>query len=160
MDLTQLIGPSQHEISASQMSIRALIVFIYGLALVRIAGRRIFGRWSALDIVVSVVIGSNLSRAMTGNAPLMAVLVASTLLIAVHWLLSLALAHSRMLSRLIEGKPIHLARDGKLDEKLAKWRGVSEADLHEALRQNGVLDVRETRLITLEPGGKISVIKT
>ncbi len=159
MDLTQLIGSSQHEISAAQMSVRALVVFVYGLALVRIAGRRIFGRWSALDIVVSVVIGSNLSRAMTGNAPLLAVLAASTLLIVVHWLLAIALAHSRKLSRLIEGRPIHLAKDGKLNERLARWRGVSEADLHEALRQNGVLEVSDTRLVTLEPGGKISVIK-
>ncbi len=38
MDVTQLIGPSQHEISAAQMSVRALVVFVYGLALVRIAG--------------------------------------------------------------------------------------------------------------------------
>jgi hypothetical protein len=35
-----------------------------------VAGRRVFGRWAALDIVVAIVVGSNLSRALTGAAQL------------------------------------------------------------------------------------------
>lgn len=51
----------------SQDCARAVLVFICGLVLVRIAGRRVFGQWSALEIVVSIIIGSNLSRALTGS---------------------------------------------------------------------------------------------
>jgi uncharacterized membrane protein YcaP (DUF421 family) len=36
---------------------------------------------------------------------------------------------------------------------------ISEGDLHEALRQAGVEQVSETRLIALEPSGKITVLK-
>src|SRR3954454_16935665 len=67
---------------------RAAVIFVYGLALVRIAGRRIFGKWSALDIVVSIIIGSNLSRTLTGNAQLWGTLAATTLLVALHWVLA------------------------------------------------------------------------
>ena len=157
--LNEIFGQSKNDITMWQMSARALVVFAYGLILVRMAGRRIFGRWSALDIVVSVIIGSNLSRALTGNAPLPAVLASSSVLVAVHWLLAAALAHSRSLSRLIEGKPIHLGENGKIDWKLLKRRTISEADIHEALRQAGLPDEKGTRLITLEPSGKISVLK-
>ncbi|HEX8233548.1 MAG TPA: YetF domain-containing protein [Caulobacteraceae bacterium] len=157
--LNELFGESKNDLTAWQMSARALVVFAYGLILVRLAGRRIFGRWSALDIVVSVIIGSNLSRALTGNAPLLAVLVSSSVLVAVHWLLAAALAHWRPLSRLIEGRPIYLGKDGAIDWKLLKRRTISEADMHEALRQAGVPDENATKLITLEPSGKISVIK-
>ena len=159
MDWVELLGESKNDLTALQMSVRALIVFVYGLVLVRVAGRRIFGRWSALDIVVSVIIGSNLSRALTGNAGLGPVLASSTVLVAVHWGLAMALARSRRLSRLVEGKPIHLCEDGELDWALLKRRGLSEADIHEALRQGGVSDARETKLITLEPSGKISILK-
>jgi len=55
------------------------VIFAFGLALVRLAGRRVFVRWAALDIVVAVVVGSNLSRALTGTAPLGGTLAASTL---------------------------------------------------------------------------------
>jgi uncharacterized membrane protein YcaP (DUF421 family) len=59
---------------------RAILVFGYGLALVRIAGRRVFGKWAPLDIIVSIVVGSSLSRTITGNAALFSTLAAMTLL--------------------------------------------------------------------------------
>src|SRR3954447_9357628 len=92
---------------------RAVVVFAYGLALVRIAGRRVFGRWAALDIVVAIVVGSNLSRALTGNAPLLGTLVATTLLMALHRVLAPAAARSPCLSKLVEGPAIDLARNGR-----------------------------------------------
>ena len=58
------------DVSWFQECARSVLIFAYGLALVRSAGRRIFGKWSALDIIVAFVIGSNLSRALTGGAPL------------------------------------------------------------------------------------------
>ncbi len=58
-------------VDTAQLVARACLIFVYGLVLVRLAGRRVFGRWSALDIIVSIVVGSNLSRALTGNAPLL-----------------------------------------------------------------------------------------
>lgn len=55
--------------SAGQECLRSIAVFAFGLALVRLAGRRMFCKWSAIDIIVSIMIGSNLSRAITGSAP-------------------------------------------------------------------------------------------
>jgi uncharacterized membrane protein YcaP (DUF421 family) len=138
---------------------RAALIFIYGLVLLRIAGRRMFGRWSALDIVGSIIVGSNLSRALTGNAPLWGTLAATTLLVMLHWALSHVVARSPRLSRLVEGHGVKLATDGQLDRRTALRRAVSEKDLHEALRASGVEDVSKTRLVTLEPSGKITVLK-
>ena len=64
-----IFGVDAH-LSWAQECARAVLVFAYGLLLVRVAGRRIFGKWSALDIIVSIVVGSNLSRALTGSAEL------------------------------------------------------------------------------------------
>src|SRR3954471_16791648 len=91
---------------------RAAVIFVYGLALVRIAGRRVFGKWAALDIIVSIVVGSNLSRALTGGAALFGTLAATTLLMVLHWFLSHAAARSVRLSELLEGPAIGLAHDG------------------------------------------------
>src|SRR3954469_24935786 len=77
-----------------QECLRTLLIFVYGLALVRIAGRRVFGKWSALDVIVSIIIGSNLSRALTGSAALWGTLAATTLLIALHWVLAKLVARS------------------------------------------------------------------
>jgi uncharacterized membrane protein YcaP (DUF421 family) len=138
---------------------RAALIFIYGLILVRLSGRRVFGKWAALDIVVSIIVGSNLSRALTGNAPLWGTLTATVLLMALHWLLAQGVARSKRLSHIFEGSAIELARGGDHDKSQFVQHAISEGDLSEALRQAGVEHVSETRLIALEPSGKITVLK-
>ena len=138
---------------------RAALIFVYGLVLVRIAGRRIFGKWSALDIVVSIIIGSNLSRALTGSAQLWGTLAATTLLVALHWVLARLVVASPGLSRIVEGRPAELARHGALRESVLERHAVSQADLNEALRQSGVDDIAAAKTVTLEPSGKITVLK-
>jgi uncharacterized membrane protein YcaP (DUF421 family) len=138
---------------------RAILIFAYGLAIIRLAGRRVFGRWSALDIVISIIVGSNLSRALTGSAPLIGTLAATTLLMVMHWLFAQLASRSALMSKVVEGPSIQLGRGGTVDQHQLKRQSVSEADVQEALRQAGVERLEQTRLLVLEPSGKISVLK-
>jgi uncharacterized membrane protein YcaP (DUF421 family) len=156
--LEALFGTTSH-VTLAQECARAALVFAYGLAIVRLAGRRVFGRWAAIDIVVSIVVGSNLSRTLTGNAPLAGTLAATTVLMLLHWLLSQTAARSAAVSRLVEGRPIELGRGGRLTRRKGLRTAISEADLGEALRQAGIERIEESRILVLEPSGKISVIK-
>src|ERR1700742_895292 len=61
----------QNHLSTAQEGARAVLIFSYGLLLLRLSGPRMFGHWSALDIVISIIVGSALARAMTGIAPLL-----------------------------------------------------------------------------------------
>jgi uncharacterized membrane protein YcaP (DUF421 family) len=150
---------SAHNINAGQECARAALILIYGLVLVRLTGRRTFGKWSALDIVVSVIAGSNLSRALTGSAPLWGTLAATTALMALHLLLAQAAARSSRLSYWLEGRASILAENGQLSTTELRRHSVSDADLDEALRQNGVTSAQETARITLEPSGRITLLK-
>jgi uncharacterized membrane protein YcaP (DUF421 family) len=156
--LDGLLGTMGH-VTWTQECVRGLLVFLYGLVVLRIAGRRVFGKWSALDFIVSIMIGSNLSRALTGNAPLWGTLAATTLLLVLHWLLARAAAHSTRLSRLLEGHAIPLGRGGKVDVSALRRHGVSGADVDQALRAAGLEAASGTRLVVLEPSGRISVLR-
>jgi uncharacterized membrane protein YcaP (DUF421 family) len=155
----ETIFGSKGDLGIAQECARAALVFAYGLLLVRIVGRRVFGRWSAIDIVVSIIVGSNLSRTLTGNAPLLGTLAATSLIMLLHWLLAQAAVRSQAMSRLFEGRARVLGRDGRLTGRRDLRVAISDADLQEALRQAGVERVEETRLLVLEPSGKISVLK-
>ena len=74
----------EHNVSLAQECARAVLIFFYGLALLRLTGRRTFAHWSALDVLLSIIIGSNLSRALTGSVPLAGTLLASALLVGLH----------------------------------------------------------------------------
>jgi uncharacterized membrane protein YcaP (DUF421 family) len=142
-----------------QEAARAALVFGYGLALVRLLGRRVFARWAALDIVVAIVAGSNLSRALTGNAPLLGTLAGTTVLLVLHRLCALAAARWRLASWLVEGEALVLARGGRVDRTTVQRHAVSEADLEEAARGAGLDAPEQADTVVLEPSGKIDLAK-
>ncbi|MBA8914146.1 DUF421 domain-containing protein [Methylorubrum thiocyanatum] len=157
MELIDAVFGRTHDLNGWQECARGALIFGYGLLLVRVAGRRVFGKWSALDIVVSIILGSSLSRALTGSAPLFGTMAACALVVFLHWLCAQAAARSPTLAKLFEGAALPLARDGRLLEEARLRHSVSPADLDEALRQAKVEHVADTKVIVLEPSGTISV---
>jgi uncharacterized membrane protein YcaP (DUF421 family) len=95
-----------------QMSVRAVLNFAYALTLYRVLPRRAYGGSANVDTVLTVIIGSNLSRALTGNAPLVETMAATTLMGGLHYLLALAARRSRQLL---------LAGQGALSVDHSRW---------------------------------------
>ena len=156
--ITDLFGPDGH-VNWWQECDRALVVFVYGLAMVRLSSRRVFGSWGALDTIVAIVVGSSLSRVLTGTASVGGTLAATTLLMGLHWVLGKAVAHSDRASKLLEGSAKELARDGKLERAAMLRASISRNDIDEALRQSHIEHLADTRLVMIEPSGKITVLK-
>ncbi len=157
--LHQLIGPEDGSASWWQLSLRAAILFVTGLILIRIAGRRTFSQATPMDIVVALIIGSNLSRAMTGKAPFLPALAATLVLVLLHRVAAMATLRWNWLSRLIKGTPAELVRDGRVDEGALRRHGLSKEDLLEGLRLEQVDRPADVALATLEGGGRISVVR-
>ncbi len=155
--LIALVGDGKSDITWWQMSVRALVVFLFGLLLIRLAGRRAFGRQTPLDIIVSVIIGYSLSRALTGNSPLLPTLAATAALIGLHWAGSHLALWSGTLSWLLKGSPVWLIRDGQWDMAAARNSGITEGDIAEAMRSSGVTEKERVRTAVLERNGKISI---
>jgi uncharacterized membrane protein YcaP (DUF421 family) len=140
-----------------QMSMRGLVALAYGIVILRLFGRRIFARWSALDIVIAVSMGSTLSRAITGPIPFWPAVAATTVMILVHRALAILSAYLPWLSRLLEGREVTLAKNGVANERSMAFNGITFADLAEALRMKGLESISQTQRITLEPNGGISI---
>lgn len=146
----------------AQECARAVLVFFYGLFLLRLSGRRTFGNFSALDVIVSVVVGSALARTMTGSAPLAGTLAASAVLVALHVFLAKLVACSESVARVVEGPAVRLAEAGHLDDEARIAAMISKADLSGAMRQHGLQglkDIDKVNVVVLESSGRISVLK-
>lgn len=160
LDIVQmLIGPDKATVAWWQMCIRAVIIFAVGLAIIRISGARTFTRGSPLETVVAIIFGSNLSRALTGNAPFWPVILATILLVLLHALLAQAAIRSRLVAYLVKRPPVTLAKEGLLDRRQMSRQGVDEGDVDASLREHGVTELEQVRLAMLERDGKISVVK-
>jgi uncharacterized membrane protein YcaP (DUF421 family) len=159
--LINLFGVENH-LSVAQEAARAILIFAYGFALLRLCGPRMFGHWSALDIVISIMVGSALARAMTGSAPLVGTMVAAAVMAFLHVALAHCVAHSNRLAHIFEGEATVLIDHGSIDHRARKRNKISEADLREALRQHGIdgeEKVENVKRMNLEPSGKLSVVK-
>src|SRR5689334_307328 len=101
-NLSNLLGHGE-DLTALQMSLRAVIVFFATLVLIRLGGVRIFGRRSSLDTIIMIVMGSVLARGIVGASPLVPVIAAATAMIAVHRLLAWSCHHNERFEWLIKG---------------------------------------------------------
>lgn len=159
MDWDNILAGQVKDITTAQMIVRGLIVFAYGLVIIRFAGHRIFGKMGAFDIVLSVIIGSNLSRAVTGNTPMIPCLIATTVLVLVHLALSyLSVAFPR-LGWLVKGEAFRLLARGKPDEHAMRRHGISHGDLQSAMREESVDDPAQVEEAWLERNGDLSIVK-
>ncbi|WP_370046811.1 MULTISPECIES: DUF421 domain-containing protein [Salipiger] len=153
-----LIGQDTPHIAWWQMSLRAVIIFLYAILLYRVAPRRSFSNLSAQDIVLTVVLGSSLSRTLTGNAPLLPTLAATGLLVVLYVSVTALAPRSKVVSRLLKGRPITLVRDGEVDDEAFRKAHFGENDIAELLRLNGLRDLSEVEEARLERNGQVSVI--
>ena len=156
--MARVFGDSSNTIGTWQMTARAVVILGYGLVVVRVFGRRIFGKWSPLDVILSVLIGSNLSRALTGNSPLFATLVSSTVMLAVYWGLARLSRRSGWISWLVKGREVVLIRDGQIDWSEMNRHNIGPRDLDEALHAEGHESAEEVRIARLERNGDITMI--
>jgi len=154
-----LIGSDADTILWWQMAIRGVLIFFYTLMLVRFGGRRIFGKNTSFDIVLGVILGSIMSRALTANAQFLPTLVAGTVLVVLHWLLAKLATHNRHLGHLIKGTEVLLIKDGQIQQDGLTKTNITEHDLLESLRSEGsVAEIEQVKRAYLERNGKVSVI--
>lgn len=155
------LGLDSGDLTWWQMSIRAVIVFAVALIIVRLGNNRIFGKSTAFDIVLGIIYGSVLSRAITGNSPFFPTLVAAFVLVVLHTILAVVAYHSNFgFGNFVKGKPSILIKDGEVQRDALKWNSITENDLEEAIRKSGCEpDLSKVKTAYLERSGDISIIE-
>ncbi len=154
------LGLNETTLTWWQMSLRAVVVFLAALLIIRLGNQRIFGKQAAFDIVLGIIYGSILSRAITGNAPFGQTLIASLVLVLLHsGLAKMSYYASGKLGFLIKGKPQMLIKDGQVQQDVLRDNSVTEHDLEEAIRSKGnVRSISDIETACLERSGSISIV--
>ena len=153
------LGREVADVTAMQMALRTVIVYAFALAVVRVGHKRFLSRASAFDVIVAIMLGSIMSRAINGSAPFVPTLVSGAALVGAHWLLAALAFRLDWLGPIVKGKPVTLVEDGTVHHDAMRRAGVGEHDLEQALRaQGGVTDPARVRLAILERDGTMSVL--
>jgi uncharacterized membrane protein YcaP (DUF421 family) len=140
--------------------LRAAVVYLFLLIAFRLTGKRQVGQMTTFDLIVVLIISNVLQNAMIGadNSVGGGVLGAAVILL-VNFIIAEIAVRSRRAERILEPEPTVLIVNGKIIEKNLRKELISSADLHSALRKDGIISSEDVKLAVLEPNGAISIIK-
>ena len=139
--------------------IRATILYVIIIFLIRLMGKRQIGELQPSELVITILISEIASIPMENNSvPIINSVVARFALVAYEILTSAAGLKSNKLRSVIQGHPVIVIRDGKIDAKALKKLRMTVNDLVSALRQKDVFEVSQVSYAIFETNGKISVL--
>jgi uncharacterized membrane protein YcaP (DUF421 family) len=152
------LGRDIEDVTATQMGLRTVAIYVAALGVIRLGSKRFLSQPSAFDVVVSIMLGSIMSRAINGSAPLLPTIASGAALIGLHWLFGFLAVRTGFFGDFIKGEPRVLIEDGVVQDKEMRRAQLTPNDLEQALRlQSKQTDPAKIRRAYLERNGSISV---
>jgi uncharacterized membrane protein YcaP (DUF421 family) len=146
------------DIPALSLVIRAVVVYLAVLVLLRISGKRQVGQMSPTDFVAILLISNAVQNSMNGgDNSLIGGLLLAAVLIVISTLISFLTYRSRFFTSIFEGTPTLLVHRGKLVRKNLRRELLSKSELMSLLRKQGIHDVQQIKSAILEPDGTLTV---
>ena len=143
----------------AELLLRAVVVYVALLVMVRLSGKRTVAQFTPFDLVVVMLISEATQGALVAeDASIVGGLIVAATLLALNYGLGFATARNRALDRLVEGKPVLIARDGSIYLDALRRQNISEADFREAMRKHSIVRDEQIRFAFLETDGRITII--
>jgi uncharacterized membrane protein YcaP (DUF421 family) len=159
--LQDLLGLKRdlENVDSGQLALRAIVDLCHRLLLVRIGSKRFLSQATAFDVIVAIMLGSIMSRAINGSALFVPTVLASGALVALHWAFAALATSTSFFGALVKGDPRLLIKDGKVQEEEPRRAKLSENDLEQALRLHSrQQDPSRIKRAYLDRNGSISTI--
>jgi uncharacterized membrane protein YcaP (DUF421 family) len=134
------------------------IIYIFITIAIRIFGKKELSQLSVLDLVFVLLISNAVQNAMVGSdSSLLGGIVAATTLFVLNSFFKYILFRSKRMTHLLEGEPLILVSNGKVNDKNIRKLQITFDELLETIREHGVADIREVNLAIFEVDGNISI---
>ena len=143
-----------------EVIIRAVMMYIFAVALLRIFGKRTTMTTASFDLIVTVALGSILaSTVVSTSRPIFEGMAALTVVVAMQWLVSLGVSRSDTVQRIVVSPARLLLQDGQIIAEHLKTERLSIEQLDQNIRQEGFSTRDGLKAVVLESSGNVSVIE-
>ena len=142
-----------------ELVMRSVGIYFALLLGFRFFGNREIGQFTLFDLVLVLLVANAVQPAMTGpDSSLTGGLVIIVTLLVTNYLVSLLRVRSARFRSLVEPPSTVIGKGGKWLPGVARKQSITDEELDEALREHGLDDVKDTKLVVLESDGSISVV--
>ena len=140
--------------------LRAVVVYAFLLAALRLAGRRELAQMTSFDLVLLLVISNAVQNSINaGDNSLSGGLVSAVTLVVLNWIVGWAVYRWPRLERLVQGRPVRIVTDGRVHVRAMRRELLSLSELRSALRKQGIMRIGDCERVVLEPDGTLSAVR-
>jgi len=143
--------------SVVEKVLRPIMVYVFLIAGLRLAGKRELAQMNPFDLVVLLTISNTVQNAIIGRDDSVTggLIGAATLLIVNHIAVRLVYAHKRV-QHIVEGTPTELIKSGRVVTANLEAELVTPEELEAAALKQGFTSLDEIDRAILEPGGSMT----
>jgi uncharacterized membrane protein YcaP (DUF421 family) len=148
------------DIAWQEKVVRTIVVYVFLLIGLRLAGKRELGQFNPFDLVVLLLLSNTLQNAIIGNDNSLAGgLLGAAVLLAINYAVVRFLYRHPAIERLVEGDPDVLVRDGEAIQHRMERELITRDQLEAAARRQGIDSLDRVRECRLETGGALTFIE-
>ena len=142
-----------------ELIIRATVAYFFLFGLTRALGKRELGELSAFELLLLVVVGDLVQQGVTQeDMSLTGAVIAVGTIGAWTALLGYLSFKHQPTAMVIEGLPVVVMRDGKILDEVLTVERVTEEEVVEGARKQGIANLDDVKFAVLEPDGKFSFV--
>jgi uncharacterized membrane protein YcaP (DUF421 family) len=137
---------------------RAVVVYIFLLAILRLTGKRQVGQLAPFDLVLLLVLSNALQNSMNGgDNTVTGGVISAVTLVCLNWVLGYATYRSKKIGRFVEGRPQVIVHNGHVYRDVMASERLTQDELDAAVRLAGCASIHDVHFAILENNGQISV---
>lgn len=137
--------------------LRAVIVYLSLVTLLRVFGKRELAQLNPFDLVVLLTLSNTVQNAIIGDDnTLLGGLIGAVTLLGTNYLIVRFVLGHRRLDQILTGSPTELIRHGKIQTKALAKEMMNVPELAAAARRQGISSLDEVDSCILEPTGVLS----
>jgi uncharacterized membrane protein YcaP (DUF421 family) len=139
---------------------KSIILFGVSLVLVRFMGKRTIAQLSPFDLIVIIIMGSAIAIPLEDDKIKLSFGIVPVIIMSIlNYLLSVIITKNRKIENFLQGTSTVLVRNGEVIIRNMKKERITMADLLILLREKNISNINEVEEATIEPNGKLSIIK-
>src|SRR3989442_3220648 len=142
------------DVSILEKIVRPVIVYVFLVIGLRLAGKRELAQLNPFDLVVLLSLSNTVQNAIIGDDnSVTGGLIGAATLLAVNYLVVRFLFRHRRLDEIIEGEPTTLIEHGRLRTRAMAKELITRSELLTIAHRQGFASLEEVETCTIEPGG-------
>ncbi len=159
-DLARMFLGDQPPLFLLEIVARTLLIYVYTIVLIRWIGGRGVAQLSMVEFLLVIALGSAVGdAAFYPDVPLLHAMMVITVVVIINKVLDWLILHFDTAKRVIDGVPVAVVRDGKLQREGMGRRNIGAAEVIASLRQAGVRNLGEVEHAFMEGDGVLSIFR-